>query len=204
MPAPDELPGRPCPAHHPVRRAARAFRPRSPPPVHPELEPPASAPTGHACAGSAADTAAHVVEHRVERHDGLNSLGLCRSGREREFRARGSGRTRLGPPEALLAVASEITGSLSEDGLAQVLASLGEHSMPVLPDIRAPGLDVVFCGTPGERSAERGHYFAGRGNRIWHQIRAAKRWSTLLANNRAKAAVEQLWCSPSSLQLTIG
>jgi G:T/U-mismatch repair DNA glycosylase len=77
--------------------------------------------------------------------------------------------------------------------------------MPVLPDIRAPGLDVVFCGTaPGERSAERGHYFAGRGNRIWHQIRAAKRWSTLLANNRAKAAVEQLWCCPSSLQLTIG
>jgi double-stranded uracil-DNA glycosylase len=33
--------------------------------------------------------------------------------------------------------------------------------MPVLPDILAPGLDVVFCGTaPGERSAARGHYFA--------------------------------------------
>jgi hypothetical protein len=41
--------------------------------------------------------------------------------------------------------------------------------MPVLPDIRAPGLDVVFCGTaPGERSAERGHYFAGSSILIGH------------------------------------
>ncbi|PZQ99614.1 MAG: mismatch-specific DNA-glycosylase [Cereibacter sphaeroides] len=38
----------------------------------------------------------------------------------------------------------------------------------MLPDLLAPGLDVIFCGTAaGKRSAERGHYYAGPGNRFW-------------------------------------
>jgi len=38
----------------------------------------------------------------------------------------------------------------------------------MLPDILAPGLNIVFCGTAaGRASAARGHYYAGRGNRFW-------------------------------------
>lgn len=38
----------------------------------------------------------------------------------------------------------------------------------MLPDLLAPGLDVVFCGTAASRvSAARGHYYAGPGNRFW-------------------------------------
>ncbi len=37
-----------------------------------------------------------------------------------------------------------------------------------LPDILAPGLNVVFCGiNPGMRSAALGYHFAGRSNRFW-------------------------------------
>jgi len=40
--------------------------------------------------------------------------------------------------------------------------------MSILPDILAPNLKVVFCGTAaGTRSASRGHYFAGPGNKFW-------------------------------------
>lgn len=43
--------------------------------------------------------------------------------------------------------------------------------MTVLPDILAPHLTVVFCGTVvGKRSAERGHYYAGPGNTFWHLL----------------------------------
>lgn len=39
---------------------------------------------------------------------------------------------------------------------------------PVLPDVLAPGLRVVFCGTaPGTASARAGAYYAGPGNRFW-------------------------------------
>ncbi|HSF16353.1 MAG TPA: mismatch-specific DNA-glycosylase [Vicinamibacteria bacterium] len=38
----------------------------------------------------------------------------------------------------------------------------------MLPDYLGPGLDVVLVGiNPGLRSAERGHHFAGRGNKFW-------------------------------------
>jgi TDG/mug DNA glycosylase family protein len=38
----------------------------------------------------------------------------------------------------------------------------------ILPDILQSGLNVVFCGTAvGDRSAERGAYYAGPGNRFW-------------------------------------
>jgi TDG/mug DNA glycosylase family protein len=40
--------------------------------------------------------------------------------------------------------------------------------MDKLPDVLAPGLKIVFCGTAaGERSAQRGCYYAGPGNRFW-------------------------------------
>jgi TDG/mug DNA glycosylase family protein len=43
--------------------------------------------------------------------------------------------------------------------------------MPVLPDILAPGLRVVFCGTASaEASARVGHYYAGPVNRFWRTL----------------------------------
>lgn len=40
-----------------------------------------------------------------------------------------------------------------------------------LPDVLAPGLSVVFCGTAaGETSASRGAYYAGPGNRFWRTL----------------------------------
>lgn len=40
--------------------------------------------------------------------------------------------------------------------------------MNVLPDILAPDLSIVFCGTAvGECAAARGHYYAGPGNGFW-------------------------------------
>jgi double-stranded uracil-DNA glycosylase len=41
----------------------------------------------------------------------------------------------------------------------------------VLPDYLAPELDVVLVGiNPGIRSAEKGHHFAGPGNRFWRLL----------------------------------
>lgn len=38
----------------------------------------------------------------------------------------------------------------------------------ILPDLLAPGLDLVFCGTaPSRISAARGAYYANPGNRFW-------------------------------------
>lgn len=38
----------------------------------------------------------------------------------------------------------------------------------LLPDLLAPGLRILFCGTAaGTVSARRGHYYAGPGNRFW-------------------------------------
>ena len=43
---------------------------------------------------------------------------------------------------------------------------------PVLPDVLAPGLRVVFCGyAPGTASARAGAYYAGPGNRFWLTLR---------------------------------
>ena len=40
--------------------------------------------------------------------------------------------------------------------------------MEVLPDVLAPGLRIIFCGSAaGRRSAEVGAYYAGRGNLFW-------------------------------------
>jgi TDG/mug DNA glycosylase family protein len=49
-----------------------------------------------------------------------------------------------------------------------------ESGMIVLPDILAPDLDVVFCGTAvGGASASRGHYYAGRGNKFYEFLQTA-------------------------------
>ncbi len=41
----------------------------------------------------------------------------------------------------------------------------------VLPDMLAPGLRVVFCGTAaGAASARAGAYYAGRGNKFWDML----------------------------------
>lgn len=38
----------------------------------------------------------------------------------------------------------------------------------MLPDFLRPGLKLVFCGTAASaKSAARGHYYAGPGNRFW-------------------------------------
>jgi TDG/mug DNA glycosylase family protein len=43
--------------------------------------------------------------------------------------------------------------------------------IPPLPDLLAPGLDVVFCGiNPGMRAAASGHHFMGRSNRFWKTV----------------------------------
>jgi TDG/mug DNA glycosylase family protein len=45
---------------------------------------------------------------------------------------------------------------------------------PVLPDLLAPGLDVVFCGTaPGTVSAQRKQYYAHPQNKFWRALHAA-------------------------------
>jgi TDG/mug DNA glycosylase family protein len=42
---------------------------------------------------------------------------------------------------------------------------------PVLPDLLAPGLDVVFCGTaPGTVSAQRKQYYAHPQNKFWRAL----------------------------------
>lgn len=47
-------------------------------------------------------------------------------------------------------------------------------SLPTLPDLLRPGLDVVFVGiNPGERSAERGHYYGHPGNAFWRRLSAS-------------------------------
>ena len=45
--------------------------------------------------------------------------------------------------------------------------------MTILPDILAPNLDIVFCGTAvGNVSAQRGAYYAGPGNMFWPTLHA--------------------------------
>lgn len=51
-----------------------------------------------------------------------------------------------------------------------------------LPDVVAPGLDVLFCGiNPSLLSAERGHHFARPGNRFWPALHRAGLTPRLLA-----------------------
>src|SRR3989442_1576451 len=47
-------------------------------------------------------------------------------------------------------------------------------TLETLPDLLCPALDLVFVGiNPGERSAERGHYYAHPGNAFWRELSAS-------------------------------
>ena len=49
------------------------------------------------------------------------------------------------------------------------------RSKPHLPDLLLPGLDLVICGkAAGNRSAEKGVYFANRTNRFWPTLEAVR------------------------------
>src|SRR6185312_4853968 len=53
---------------------------------------------------------------------------------------------------------------------AELLAAAGE----TIPDLIAPGLNVLFCGiNPGLYSGATGHHFARPGNRFWRTLQAA-------------------------------
>ena len=52
----------------------------------------------------------------------------------------------------------------------------------ILPDILAPGLRLVVCGSAaGTRSAELGAYYAGPGNRFWPMLHRVGLTPTALA-----------------------
>ncbi len=49
--------------------------------------------------------------------------------------------------------------------------STADAPLETLPDLLAPGLDLVFVGiNPGERSARRGHYYGHPGNAFWRML----------------------------------
>jgi TDG/mug DNA glycosylase family protein len=53
-------------------------------------------------------------------------------------------------------------------------ADMKKKNAPVLPDLLAPGLDVVFCGTaPGTVSAQRKQYYAHPQNKFWRALHNA-------------------------------
>jgi double-stranded uracil-DNA glycosylase len=62
---------------------------------------------------------------------------------------------------------------------------------PVLPDLLAPGLDVVFCGTaPGTVSAARGHYYAHGQNKFWRTLYATGLTPRLLDPSEYKTLLD--------------
>lgn len=55
--------------------------------------------------------------------------------------------------------------------------------MSILPDVLAPDLKIVFCGTGiGRRSALLGQYYAGRGNLFWPVLHRVGLTPRLLAS----------------------
>jgi TDG/mug DNA glycosylase family protein len=56
------------------------------------------------------------------------------------------------------------------DGTSQM-----PKGQPVLPDLLAPGLSLVFCGTAaGSVSAARGRYYAHPQNKFWRTLHATR------------------------------
>lgn len=61
----------------------------------------------------------------------------------------------------------------------------------ILPDVLAPGLRVVFCGTaPGTRSAREGAYYAHPGNHFWRTLFAVGLTPRLLAPAEFREALQ--------------
>jgi double-stranded uracil-DNA glycosylase len=53
-------------------------------------------------------------------------------------------------------------------------AEIAAAENATVPDVIAPGLDVVFCGiNPGLYSGAVGHHFARPGNRFWRALHAS-------------------------------
>jgi TDG/mug DNA glycosylase family protein len=51
------------------------------------------------------------------------------------------------------------------------IVAMTTRNRPILPDVLAPNLRVVFCGTaPGTRSAREGAYYAHPGNYFWRVL----------------------------------
>ena len=49
-----------------------------------------------------------------------------------------------------------------------IICSDEDRTLPTLPDLLRPGLDLVFVGiNPGSYSAAKGHYYARPGNLFW-------------------------------------
>jgi len=60
----------------------------------------------------------------------------------------------------------------------------------ILPDILAPGLRLVVCGSAaGTRSAELGAYYAGPGNQFWGMLHRVGLTPTVLAPAEFRSAL---------------
>ncbi len=63
--------------------------------------------------------------------------------------------------------------------------------MNILPDILAPGLGLVVCGSAaGTRSAEAGAYYAGPGNQFWGMLHRVGLTPTLLRPADFRTVIE--------------
>ena len=61
----------------------------------------------------------------------------------------------------------------------------------MLPDILAPNLDVVFCGTAaGSRSAAVGAYYAGRGNKFWGTLHRTGLTSEIISSDAQREVLQ--------------
>lgn len=60
----------------------------------------------------------------------------------------------------------------------------------VLPDVLAPGLDVVFCGSAaGFKSVRLGAYYAGPGNKFWPTLHRVDLTPRLIAPNEFRTVL---------------
>ncbi len=69
----------------------------------------------------------------------------------------------------------------------QIAAAAGR----TVPDVIAPGLDVLFCGiNPGLYSGAVGHHFARPGNRFWRTLHGAAFTPRLLTPDEERALLD--------------
>jgi TDG/mug DNA glycosylase family protein len=71
---------------------------------------------------------------------------------------------------------------------AEILAAADK----TVPDVLAPGLDVLFCGiNPGLYTAAVGHHFARPGNRFWPALCASGFTSRVLSPYEERALLDR-------------
>src|SRR6202521_1279388 len=67
-----------------------------------------------------------------------------------------------------------------------------EAAGKTVPDVIAPGLQVLFCGiNPGLYTAAVGHHFGGPGNRFWPALHASGFTDRLLAPHEQHVLLER-------------